>query len=104
MLQLSAAAEDSWLWDLIEMAPVPLAARLNTLIQQHAGYQLGPARYHQLPWSALAKDAPLIGQSFLALFGADYAGVHGAGNVGPELVRCPAPAASDSCLSPRSGT
>jgi hypothetical protein len=26
LLQLSSAAEDSWLWDLIEMAPVPATA------------------------------------------------------------------------------
>jgi transposase len=30
LLQLSAAAEDPWLWDLIEVAPVPAAARKLT--------------------------------------------------------------------------
>lgn len=30
LLQLSAAAEDPWLWDLIEIAPVPAAARKLT--------------------------------------------------------------------------
>ena len=41
LLQLSAAAEDPWLWDLIEIAPVPSAARkltrgrIERLLKQH---------------------------------------------------------------------
>jgi transposase len=41
LLQLSAAAEDPWLWDLIEIAPVPTAARkltrgrIERLLKQH---------------------------------------------------------------------
>jgi transposase len=41
LLQLSGAAEDPWLWDLIEMAPVPVAARrltrgrIERLLKQH---------------------------------------------------------------------
>lgn len=41
LLQLSSAAEDPWLWDLIEMAPVPAAARkltrgrIERLLKQH---------------------------------------------------------------------
>jgi hypothetical protein len=62
-------------------AAVPLAQLGNSLIRSHYGYQLGPARYHLLPWHVMVKDAPAAWQSFLALFGADYAGVTGAGNV-----------------------
>jgi hypothetical protein len=41
LLQLSAAAEDPWLWDLIEIAPVPSAGRkltrgrIERLLKQH---------------------------------------------------------------------
>jgi transposase len=41
LLQLSSAAEDPWLWDLIEMAPVPTTARkltrarIERLLKQH---------------------------------------------------------------------
>jgi len=41
LLQLSTAAEDPWLWDLIEIAPVPAAARkltrgrIERLLKQH---------------------------------------------------------------------
>ena len=83
-----AAAGTSWravcyhlLLALAALAAIPLARWLNALITAHAGYQLGPNRYHQLPWDAISKDAPLVWQSFLAVFGADYTGVTGAGNV-----------------------
>ncbi|HEX9042833.1 MAG TPA: hypothetical protein VF838_17755 [Trebonia sp.] len=59
----------------------PLAQLGNSLIRSHYGYQLGPNRYGLLPWHAMAKDVPMLWQSFLVLFGADYSGVHGAGNV-----------------------
>jgi hypothetical protein len=60
---------------------VPLAQLGNSLIRGHYGYQLGPSRYGLLPWHAMVKNAPMLWQSFLALFGADYSGVTGAGNV-----------------------
>ena len=68
------------------VAAVPLAERVNSLITRHGGYQLGPARYHLLPWSVIAHDAPMVWQSVLVLFGADYAGVRGRGNVAFALV------------------
>ncbi len=64
----------------------PLAQLGNSLIRSHHGYQLGPNRYHLLPWHTMVKDAPTLWQSFLTLFGADYAGVTGAGNVAFALV------------------
>jgi hypothetical protein len=67
-------------------AAVPLAREANRLIAQHGGYQLGPDRYGRLPWHQVVKDAPVVWQSFLALFGADYAGVTGRGNVAFALV------------------
>jgi hypothetical protein len=67
-------------------AAVPLAHKANTLISRHGGYQLGPERYGRLPWHQIVKDAPVVWQSFLALFGADYAGVTGRGNVAFALV------------------
>ncbi|HEX9042831.1 MAG TPA: hypothetical protein VF838_17745 [Trebonia sp.] len=60
---------------------VPVAYAVNSLIRRLGGYRLGPATYHPLPWHRVAQDAPLLWQSVLALFGADYAGVTGAGNV-----------------------
>lgn len=64
----------------------PLASGANSLISRHGGYQLGPNLYSRLPWHVIAADAPKLWQSVLALFGADYAGVTGAGNVAFALV------------------
>jgi hypothetical protein len=50
LLQLSAAAEDPWLWDLIEIAPVPSAGRkltrgrIERLLKQHRIVGLLPMR------------------------------------------------------------
>jgi hypothetical protein len=60
---------------------VPAAKVLNALISELGGYRLGAPTYHPLPWHRVARDAPLLWRSVLALFGADYAGVTGAGNV-----------------------
>ena len=68
------------------VAAVPLAQKVNFLIARHGGYQLGPARYHLLPWSVIKHDLPMVWQSVLALFGADYAGVSGRGNVAFALI------------------
>lgn len=68
------------------LAAVPLAQMVNSLITRHGGYQLGPARYHLLPWHVIVHDAPMVWQSVLAVFGADYAGVTGRGNVAFALV------------------
>lgn len=68
------------------LAAVPLAQMVNSLITRHGGYQLGPARYHLLPWHVIVHDAPMVWQSVLAVFGADYAGVTGPGNVAFALV------------------
>jgi hypothetical protein len=64
----------------------PLAQLGNSLIRSHYGYQLGPNRYGLLPWHVMVKDAPMLWQSFLVLFGADYAGVTGAGNIAFALL------------------
>lgn len=61
------------------LAAVLLAQMVNSLITRHGGYQLGPARYHLLPWHVIVHDAPMVWQSVLAVFGADYAGVTGRG-------------------------
>jgi hypothetical protein len=65
---------------------VPIAGKVNSWITLHQGYQLGPSRYSLLPLGQIAKNAPIAWQSFLALFGADYVGVKGAGNVAFALV------------------
>jgi hypothetical protein len=67
-------------------AAVPIAGWVNSWITAHHGYQLGPSRYSLLPWDQIAKNVPMAWQSFLALFGADYVGVNGAGNVAFALV------------------
>jgi hypothetical protein len=63
------------------LSAVPLAQAMNSLIRRHYGYQLGPNLYGLQPLPAMVKHAPIIGRSFLVLFGADFADVHGAGNV-----------------------
>ena len=65
---------------------VPVASAVNSLITELGGYHLGPATYHLLPKHRIAQDAPMLWRSVLALFGADYAGVTGAGNVAFALV------------------
>jgi hypothetical protein len=82
------ASEGAWRAVLYEVSlaaaaviAVPAAKALNWLIRELGGYRLGPATYHPLPWSRVVQDAPLLWRSVLALFGADYAGVTGAGNV-----------------------
>ena len=82
------AADTSWraagyqlLLVVAALLAVPLAQAMNSLIRRHYGYQLGPNLYGLQPLHAMVKNAPIIGRSFLVLFGADYADVHGAGNV-----------------------
>ncbi len=65
---------------------VPVARAMNSLITEYGGYHLGPATYHLLPKHRIAQDATMLWRSMLALFGADYAGVTGAGNVAFALV------------------
>ncbi len=83
-----AGADTSWrsacyhvLLAAAAASAVPIAGRVNSWITRHHGYQLGPNRYSLLPWHQIVKNAPMAWQSFLALFGADYVGVKGAGNV-----------------------
>jgi hypothetical protein len=59
---------------------------VNALITRYGGYHLGPATYHLLPKHRIAQDAAMLWRSVLALFGADYADVTGAGNVAFALV------------------
>jgi hypothetical protein len=68
------------------LAAVPVARAVNSLITEYGGYHLGPATYHLLPKHRIAQDATMLWRSVLALFGADYAGVTGAGNVAFALV------------------
>jgi len=89
---VTAATDTSWravcylvLLAAAAAAAVPLAHYADAWIIRHGGYQLGPNRYGQLPWPAIVKNIPLVWQSFLALFGADYTGVTGA-NVAIALV------------------
>ena len=65
---------------------VPVANAVNSLVTEHGGYHLGSATYHLLPRHRIAQDATKLWRSVLALFGADYAGVTGAGNVAFALV------------------
>ena len=88
-----SAADMSWrsvgyhlLLGVAALAAIPLAHWGNSLILRHGGYQLGAARYHQLPLETVIKDAPFVGRSFLVVFGADYTGVLGAGNVAFALI------------------
>jgi len=68
------------------VAAVPAAKAANSLIRSAGGYHLGPAAYHPLPLHQVARTVPMVWQSVLALFGADYAGVTGAGNVAFALL------------------
>ena len=65
---------------------VPTAHVVNSLIAEHGGYRLATASYHWMAWHQVVKNAPQVWPSVLALFGADYAGVTGAGNVAFALV------------------
>src|ERR1700733_2669076 len=60
---------------------VPVASAVNSLIAEYGGYHLGPATYRLLRLHRMARDVPMAWQTMLALFGADYAGVTGAGNI-----------------------
>jgi hypothetical protein len=78
----SAVSDTSWrtvfflvLLAASAAAALPVASYANKWIIRHGGYHLGPERYGQLPWHAIVKNAPVVWQSFLALFGADYVGV-----------------------------
>jgi len=64
---------------------VPLSNKANALIAAHGGYQLGPDLYGRLPWHVVVRDAPMVWQSVLALFGADYKVVTGPVPVGLAL-------------------
>jgi hypothetical protein len=68
------------------LAAVPLAGAMSSLIRRHHGYQLGPNLYGLQPLHVILGNGPIIWRSFLVLFGADYADVHGAGNVAFALV------------------
>ena len=65
---------------------VPVAAAGNRLIRHLGGYSVASAWYHLQPAHRILRGLPVAAQGILALFGADYKGVSGAGNVAFALV------------------
>jgi hypothetical protein len=61
---------------------VPAAKAANRLLVHLGGFHTATAWYgHLLSWRAISRELPVAWQSFLALFGADHASVHGTANV-----------------------
>jgi hypothetical protein len=68
------------------VASVPLAAAGNWLLRSLGGMNVANAWYTLQSVHEIVRGLPVIWESVLALFGADYEGVHGAGNVAFALV------------------
>lgn len=68
------------------VASVPLAAAGNWLLRSLGGMNVANAWYTLQSVREIVRGLPVVWESVLALFGADYAGVHGAGNVAFALV------------------
>jgi hypothetical protein len=68
------------------VASVPVAAAGNWLIRELGGFSVASPWYHLQSLHEIARGLPIAAQSVLALFGADYQGVSGAGNVAFALV------------------
>ena len=61
---------------------VPAAKVANRLLVHLGGFRTASPWYgHLLPWAVMRRELPLAWQSFLALFGADHASVHGTANL-----------------------
>jgi hypothetical protein len=68
------------------IASVPVAAAGNWLIRELGGFSVASPWYHLQSLYEIKHGLPIAWQSVLALFGADYQGVSGAGNVAFALV------------------
>jgi len=67
-------------------ASIPLAAAGNWLIKALGGMAVADPWFHLQSVYEIKKGLPVVWESVLVLFGADYSGVHGAGNVAFALV------------------
>jgi hypothetical protein len=65
---------------------IPLARLANQLIVDHGGFQVAKAWYGLLSLHQIKAGLPMAVRSVFTLFGADYIGVGGAGNVAFALV------------------
>jgi hypothetical protein len=63
------------------VAAVPVAAAGNWLIRALGGFTMADPWYHLQPLHRIVRGLPVAAESVLALFGADYKGVSGTGNV-----------------------
>jgi len=63
------------------VASVPLAAAGNWLIRALGGFTMADPWYHLQSLHRIVRGLPVAAESVLALFGADYKGVSGTGNV-----------------------
>ena len=68
------------------VASVPVAAAGNWLIRELGGFSVADPWYHLQSLHRIVHGLPIAAQSVLVLFGADYQGVSGAGNVAFALV------------------
>jgi hypothetical protein len=65
---------------------LPLASAGNLLIRHLGGYTVASPAYHLQSLHEMVRGLPVVWQSVLALFDADYSDVHGAGNVAFAVV------------------
>jgi hypothetical protein len=68
------------------VAAVPVAAAGNWLIRDLGGFSMASPWYHLQSLHEIVRGVPVAVESVLVLFGADYQGVSGAGNVAFALV------------------
>jgi hypothetical protein len=68
------------------LAAVPVAMAGNRVIRHLGGFSMASPVYHLQPLHKIVHGLPVAVESVLALFGADYKGVTGAGNVAFALV------------------
>jgi hypothetical protein len=68
------------------IASVPVAAAGNWLIRELGGFSVAGPWYHLQSLHRIVRGLPIAARSVLVLFGADYKGVSGAGNVAFALV------------------
>ena len=68
------------------VAAIPVAAAGNWLIRRLGGFSMADPWYHLQPLHKIVHGLPVAVESVLALFGADYKAVTGAGNVAFALV------------------
>jgi hypothetical protein len=68
------------------VASVPVAAAGNWLIRELGGFSVADPWYHLQSLHRIVRGLPIAARSVLVLFGADYKGVSGAGNVAFALV------------------